>query len=165
MEGNQAHPLVDPPLDPLDNLVSHLVMGPMSPPEEHIGRIENFGRETMVGFVEGRDTEGGFVAESAGRPVGQLLLTYEWSDWRNGVFWWIQSVYVERSLRSQGVFSSLFRHVLEQARSRPEVCGLRLYHDRGNERARRIYGHLGLHTANYDVMESVFRGPASHQEA
>lgn len=106
-----------------------------------------------------------FIAELGSRPAGQLMLTYEWSDWRNGVFWWIQSVYVERSLRSQGVFSSLFRHVLEQARSRPEVCGLRLYHDRGNERARRIYGHLGLHTANYDVMESVFRGPASHQEA
>jgi GNAT superfamily N-acetyltransferase len=106
-----------------------------------------------------------FVAESAGRPVGQLMLTYEWSDWRNGVFWWIQSVFVEPDCRKSGVFSALFRHVLELARSRPDVCGIRLYVDRANARAHGIYAHLGLHATNYDVMETVFRGPASHREA
>ena len=105
-----------------------------------------------------------FVAAADGRPVGQLMLTFEWSDWRNGVFWWIQSVFVEPRQRGSGVFSALFRHVREQARSRPEVCGLRLYVDRANDRARDIYGHLGLHSTNYDVMETVFRGPASHRE-
>ena len=105
-----------------------------------------------------------FVAEASGRQVGQLMLTYEWSDWRNGVFWWIQSVFVEPAQRRCGVFSALFRHVLERARSQPDVCGVRLYVDRANDRARAIYGHLGLHPTNYDIMETVFRGPASHRE-
>ena len=105
-----------------------------------------------------------FIADSAGRPVGQLMLTYEWSDWRNGVFWWIQSVYVAPGHRGSGVFSALFRHVHDLARRRPEVCGLRLYVDRANDRARAVYGRLGLHPTNYDVMETVFRGPASHRE-
>ena len=117
--------------------------------------------------IDGRDVVAlgrYFVAETDGRPVGQLMLTYEWSDWRNGVFWWIQSVFVEPQQRGSGVFSALFRHVHEQARKRPEVCGLRLYVDRANGRARSVYGHLGLHSTNYDVMETVFRGPASHRE-
>lgn len=105
-----------------------------------------------------------FIAESDGRPVGQMMLTFEWSDWRNGVFWWIQSVFVEPGYRAQGVFSSLYRHVSELAAASPEVCGLRLYVDRANSRARDIYAHLGLHSTNYDVMEVVFRGPASHRE-
>jgi GNAT superfamily N-acetyltransferase len=103
-----------------------------------------------------------FIAEADGLPVGQLMLTYEWSDWRNGVFWWIQSVFVEQPHRRAGVFSTLFRHVHELAASDEGVCGLRLYVDRANERARRTYAHLGLHLTRYDVMETVFRGPASH---
>lgn len=105
-----------------------------------------------------------FVAEAGGRPVGQLMLTYEWSDWRNGVFWWVQSVYVEPAQRGQGVFSTLYRHVARLAEADPAVCGIRLYVDRANQRARGVYAHLGLHATNYDVMETVFRGPASHQE-
>jgi GNAT superfamily N-acetyltransferase len=105
-----------------------------------------------------------FVAEVDGAPVGQLMLTYEWSDWRNGVFWWIQSVYVEPAHRGQGVFSALFRHVASLARTSAGVCGLRLYVDRANRRAQAVYQHLGLHPTNYDVMEDVFRGPASHRD-
>lgn len=106
-----------------------------------------------------------FVAERDGRAVGQMMLTYEWSDWRNGMFWWIQSVFVEPGCRGQGIFSQLFRHVTQLARESAGVCGLRLYVDRANGTARRIYGHLGLHDSNYEVMESVFRGPASHRDA
>lgn len=106
-----------------------------------------------------------FVAEADGVPVGQLMLTYEWSDWRNGAFWWIQSVYVEPDYRGRGVFSALFRHVAMLARASAGVCGLRLYVDRANRQAQAIYAHLGLHPTNYDVMEDVFRGPASHREA
>ena len=106
-----------------------------------------------------------FVAEADGQPVGQLMLTYEWSDWRNGVFWWIQSVYVEPGHRRQGVFSALYRHVAALARAGDGVCGIRLYVDRANREARAVYAHLGLHPTNYDVMETVFRGPASHREA
>ena len=105
-----------------------------------------------------------FIAESGGRPVGQMMLTLEWSDWRNGAFWWVQSVFVEPDCRAQGVFSSLYRHVSELAAASPEVCGLRLYVDRANAKARHIYAHMGLHSTNYDVMEVVFRGPASHCE-
>ena len=105
-----------------------------------------------------------FVAEADGVPVGQLMLTYEWSDWRNGVFWWIQSVYVEPACRGRGVFSSLFRHVATLARASAGVCGLRLYVDRANQQAQDVYAHLGLHPTNYDVMEDVFRGPASHRD-
>jgi GNAT superfamily N-acetyltransferase len=105
-----------------------------------------------------------FIAESAGRPVGQMMLTLEWSDWRNGVFWWVQSVFVEPEHRGKGVFSSLYRHVCDLAAASPEVCGLRLYVDRGNAGARDIYASLGMHSTNYDVMEVVFRGPASHRE-
>lgn len=105
-----------------------------------------------------------FIAEQDGRAVGQMMLTYEWSDWRNGLFWWIQSVFVDPGHRGQGIFSALFRHVAEHAGRDPRVCGLRLYVDRANDRAHAIYAHLGLHRSNYEVMEQVFRGPASHRE-
>lgn len=106
-----------------------------------------------------------FIAESGGKPLGQLMLTYEWSDWRNGVFWWIQSVYVEPAHRGKGVFSALYRHVSALAEASREVCGLRLYVDRDNTRARNVYAGLGMHSTHYDVMEIVFRGPASHPRA
>ncbi len=105
-----------------------------------------------------------FIAEHDGRAIGQMMLTYEWSDWRNGVFWWIQSVFVERALRGRGIFSMLYRHVAGLARGSAGVCGLRLYVDRTNNSAQRIYEHLGLHASNYEVMEAVFRGPASHRQ-
>ncbi len=105
-----------------------------------------------------------FIAELGGRMVGQMMLTYEWSDWRNGCFWWIQSVFVHDGHRGMGVFSGLFRHVAALAERDPGVCGLRLYVDRGNHAAQRIYAHLGLHASNYEVMEQVFRGPQSRRE-
>ena len=105
-----------------------------------------------------------FVAEAGGGPIGQMMLTYEWSDWRNGTFWWIQSVYVDDAYRGQGVFSALFRHAAGLASADPAVCGLRLYVDRANTRAQEIYAHLGLHASNYEFMEKVFRGPASRRE-
>jgi GNAT superfamily N-acetyltransferase len=103
-----------------------------------------------------------YLAEVDGRPVGQLMTTYEWSDWRNGVFLWIQSVYVLPEYRGSGAFGSLFRHLQELARSDPRICGIRLYVDRDNERAQEVYARLGMHRSNYGVMESVFRGPESH---
>ncbi len=104
-----------------------------------------------------------FIAEQDGRAIGQMMLTYEWSDWRNGMFWWIQSVYVEADCRGRGVFSALVRLVERLARESGGVCGLRLYVDRTNRAAQQIYAHLGLHASNYEVMEAVFRGPVSHR--
>ena len=68
-----------------------------------------------------------YVAEVAGAVAGQLMITYEWSDWRNGNIWWIQSVYVKPEFRRAGVFRALFHHVQTLARTRKEVCSLRLY--------------------------------------
>jgi ribosomal protein S18 acetylase RimI-like enzyme len=96
------------------------------------------------------------VAEIDGRIVGQLMITYEWSDWRNAIFWWIQSVYVEKDVRSKGVFRELYRHVETMARGRKNVCGLRLYVEDHNERAQHTYEHLGMHHAKYRMMEIDF---------
>ena len=98
------------------------------------------------------------VAEAAGRVVGQIMHTFEWSDWRNGCFWWIQSVYVAPDARGQGVFGRLFQHLRTIARADPGVCGLRLYVERGNTRAQRTYRGCGLVDSGYLVMEEDFSG-------
>jgi len=97
-----------------------------------------------------------FVAEVDGSVVGQLLITYEWSDWRNGMFWWIQSVYVIAKHRRSGLFSSLYQTVLERAKRDPSVCGLRLYVEQQNKGARDIYLSRGMSMAGYEVMEIDF---------
>jgi GNAT superfamily N-acetyltransferase len=105
-----------------------------------------------------------YLAEIQGKVVGQLMTTCEWSDWRNGLFLWIQSVYVQPAHRGGGVFRALYGHLTELARREPRVCGIRLYVDLGNERAQKVYAGLGMHRSNYTVMETVFRGPESRQE-
>ncbi len=101
-----------------------------------------------------------FMAEaeenSSLKLVGQLLITTEWSDWRNGTFWWVQSVYVIDEFRGQGVFRSLYAHVRDLAKSRPDICGLRLYVDAGNARARNTYERLGMKKTNYEIFEEDF---------
>ena len=97
-----------------------------------------------------------FVAEADGTLAGQLLITYEWSDWRNGNFWWIQSVYVAEKFRSSGIFRALFNHIETLARARKDVCGLRLYMEAHNERARKAYERLGLKQTDYQVFEIDF---------
>ena len=99
-----------------------------------------------------------WVAEADGRVIGQIMVTYEWSDWRNGMIWWVQSVYVDSEFRRGGVFSALYRHVESLARDDPGVCGLRLYVDRRNERAQRTYESLGMNMTEYRVMETLFTG-------
>jgi ribosomal protein S18 acetylase RimI-like enzyme len=96
------------------------------------------------------------VAEVEAVVVGQLFVTYEWSDWRNGVFWWIQSVYVEPSFRGRGVYRALHAHVLQDARARGDVCGLRLYVEKENEAAQEAYTRLGMTMTPYRVYEQDF---------
>jgi len=99
-----------------------------------------------------------FVACTAvGQIVGQMMHTYEWSDWRNGDIWWLQSVYVHPDYRSQGVFRMLFEFVERRAKEDPGVVGLRLYVEDHNQRARAVYERLGLSAAGYGVMEAVWR--------
>jgi GNAT superfamily N-acetyltransferase len=98
-----------------------------------------------------------FVSEHEGAVVGQMLITYEWSDWRNGNFWWIQSVYVAAEFRQNGVFRSLFTQIQKLAKSRRDVCGLRLYVEKNNRRAQRAYERLGMKHTHYEVYETSFR--------
>ncbi len=94
-----------------------------------------------------------FLAEEDGVPIGQIMYTTEWSDWRNGWFWWIQSVYVRREARRRGVFRALFEHVAAAARAHPEVIGLRLYVERANHIAQQTYQQMGMTPAGYVVFE------------
>jgi len=90
-------------------------------------------------------------AEVLGIPVGTLMLTTEWSDWRNGDWWWIQSVYVPPAHRRKGVFAALYRHVEGLARQAPGVVGLRLYVERDNANAQRTYESLGMQDEGYRI--------------
>lgn len=96
------------------------------------------------------------VAERGGAVVGALLVTREWSDWRAGWFWWIQSVYVARSARGSGVYRALHASVFDEARAAGDVCGVRLYVDRENLSAQAVYRHLGMHEARYAFFERDF---------
>jgi ribosomal protein S18 acetylase RimI-like enzyme len=90
-------------------------------------------------------------AETVGMSVGTLMLTTEWSDWRNGVWWWIQSVYVPPRHRRKGVFAALYRHVETLARDTPGVVGLRLYVEHDNANAQRTYESLGMQDEGYRI--------------
>jgi ribosomal protein S18 acetylase RimI-like enzyme len=94
-----------------------------------------------------------YIAERDGHSVGTLMLTYEWSDWRAGDWWWIQSVYVPPEARRQGVFAALYAHVLGAAQASPCVCGLRLYVEHGNDIAQATYQSLGMVDAGYRMLE------------
>ncbi len=93
------------------------------------------------------------LAESDGRVVGQVMVTFEWSDWRNGWFWWVQSVYVRPESRRGGVFRELFRAIQREAESDPSVIGLRLYVERDNTRAKETYRSLGMSDTPYELLE------------
>ena len=84
------------------------------------------------------------------------MITYEWSDWRNGCFWWIQSVYVHPDHRRRGVYRALDAHVRAEAKRDGNVCGLRLYVDRDNHVAQSVYASLEMQHSHYDLYEIDF---------
>ena len=88
--------------------------------------------------------------------VGCLGITTEWSDWRNGLWWWIQSVYVAAEFRTQGVFTSLYETVRSKALDETDVCGIRLYAEKDNEQAIRTYLRLGMIETEYRLLEEEF---------
>ncbi|MEM7261024.1 MAG: GNAT family N-acetyltransferase [Planctomycetota bacterium] len=93
------------------------------------------------------------IAEIDGDDAGTLMVTREWSDWRNGLFWWIQSVYVLPRFRGRRAYSALHHAVVDRARDHGNIQGVRLYVDRENQHAREVYQRLGMDHSNYDMME------------
>ena len=116
--------------------------------------------ETLRPAVEavlGDERHGFYVVADTGREIaGSLLVTYEWSDWRNGRFWWIQSVYVRPAYRRQGVYRALHEFVRERARAAGGVVGIRLYVERENVGALETYSALGMHETPYRVYEEIW---------
>ncbi|MCS7022126.1 MAG: GNAT family N-acetyltransferase [Gemmataceae bacterium] len=106
-----------------------------------------------------RDSQRGFytVADWQGQVVGQLLITYEWSDWRNGWFWWLQSVYVHPEYRRRGIFRALLQAIEQLAYHRGDVVGLRLYVEQSNTAAQAAYATLGLQPTTYGILEKSLR--------
>jgi len=104
-----------------------------------------------------RDVSKGFyvVAECNNKVIGQTMITYEWSDWRNGVFWWIQSVYVIPEHRKSGVFRYIFEHIQQIAANTPKVCGFRLYVEKNNIQAKHAYRSLGMKKSHYELYEKI----------
>jgi GNAT superfamily N-acetyltransferase len=94
-----------------------------------------------------------FVAEQRGRVVASLLITYEWSDWRNGAVWWIQSVYVRPEYRRQRVYAGLYDHIKRLVDLDDGIRGIRLYVDRRNTRAQQVYKRMGMNGEHYQVFE------------
>jgi ribosomal protein S18 acetylase RimI-like enzyme len=103
------------------------------------------------------------IAEVEGQRAGQMLITYEWSDWRNGMFWWIQSVYTVPEFRRRGVFRALYAHGEALARERGTVCGFRLYVEMNNRPAQEVYRRCGMRETSYRMLEidNVGTRPAS----
>lgn len=93
------------------------------------------------------------ACDTTGQPIGQVMYTYEWSDWRNGWFWWIQSVYVVAEHRGKGVFKQVFQHLWEKAKKQGNVIGFRLYVEENNSRAHEVYARSGFEKAGYFVLE------------
>jgi GNAT superfamily N-acetyltransferase len=94
-----------------------------------------------------------FVAARGADVVASLMITPEWSDWRNGMVWWIQSVYVVPELRKQRVYAGLYEHVKALVRGDDSVKGIRLYVDRRNAAAQAVYARLGMNGEHYQVFE------------
>ena len=94
-----------------------------------------------------------FVAVIGEKVVGQTMITYEWSDWRNGIIWWIQSVYVLPAQRKQGIFRVLFKHIENLAKVNPQVKALRLYVMHNNNAGQDTYQSLGMNDSGYIIFE------------
>ncbi len=103
------------------------------------------------------DEKKGFyvVAEEGGQIVGGLMITFEWSDWRDGWFWWIQSVYILPEFRGRGIYRFLYDFVKESAREKEDVCGFRLYVEKENTGAQKVYEKLGMETSHYLMYEEM----------
>lgn len=109
--------------------------------------VENLMQRPEHGFY--------IVAKLNDTVCGCLMITREWSDWRNGLFWWIQSVYIEPEYRRQGIFRKMYQFISEYAKQE-SVIGLRLYVEQENKIAQKTYNELGMQKSNYQIYEQIF---------
>ena len=118
------------------------------------GRILQSGVEAVL-----RDRQKGFyaVAENKGKIVGGLMVTFEWSDWRDNWFWWIQSVYIMPDFRGQKVYSRLYHFIKQKAEEKGDVCGFRLYVERENKNAQTVYERCGMDASHYLMYEEMIK--------
>jgi GNAT superfamily N-acetyltransferase len=121
----------------------------LDPQSSDLG-VKNLFSRPDLGFYQ--------VAELDEQVVGSLMVTFEWSDWRNGLFWWVQSVFVRPEFRKCGVFRTLYEDIRRQARESSVVCGIRLYVFRENHVAISSYQRLGMNSTEYLMMEEEFPG-------
>ena len=117
------------------------------PPETLRSGVEGLFQAPQYGFY--------LVAETPDVVIGSLMVTFEWSDWRNGPVWWIQSVYVLPEWRRRGVYRRLYQHVRELAAAQGSVRGFRLYVERDNQVAQRTYRQLGMRESGYTLFEDM----------
>lgn len=122
---------------------------------EHIQLLPEVIRAGVSAVLQ--DASLGFylVSESRSTVCGAMMITTEWSDWRNGHFWWIQSVYVRPEQRQRGIFRGLYLHAEQLAASDARVCGFRLYVEKDNQTAQRTYTSLGMQPTHYGVFEKL----------
>ncbi|MGI8555469.1 MAG: GNAT family N-acetyltransferase [Pyrinomonadaceae bacterium] len=120
---------------------------------------KNLDAQVLQSGVEAifQDERKGFyaVAESGGKIIGGLMVTFEWSDWRSQWFWWIQSVYVLPEKRGQGIYRKLYDFVKKEAQMRNDVCGFRLYVEKENTAAQNVYKKLGMAESYYLIFEET----------
>lgn len=115
-------------------------------------------RAGVGALLAGRAPGTYWIAARGTECLGQLMITYEWSDWRNAPVWWVQSVYVQPAARGQGVYRALYRHVRDAA-LQAGAAGIRLYVDTTNQRAQEVYAALGMNGGHYRVFEDMFAEP------
>lgn len=110
--------------------------------------VENLINQPEKGFY--------VIVETSKKVIGSLMITAEWSDWRNGLFWWIQSVYILPEFRRTGIFTGLYQFVKDKAQKKNNVHGIRLYVDKDNKTARKTYNAMNMEKTDYRIYEEEF---------
>ncbi len=120
-------------------------------------RLETAVLQSGVEAVFGDEKKGFYVVaeDEAGKIIGGLMITFEWSDWRDKWFWWIQSVYILPEMRGRKIYSRLYDFVKEKARKNGDVCGFRLYVEQENSNARKVYEKCGMQVSHYKMYEEM----------
>jgi GNAT superfamily N-acetyltransferase len=127
----------------------------MAAETEDLGLVEATLRQGIEYLLNHPDEGFYVVAEKHNTRIGTLMVTYEWSDWRNGRFWWIQSVYVMPDQRRTGVYRAMHEFVRTLAQRDTQICGLRLYVERNNTVAQQTYQHIGMSETHYRIYEEA----------